>query len=104
MRCATTSAWPTRSAVSVIVIVASFVFSRWVDLILVVVVTAQALAAELFNSAMERLCDFVESRHDPQIGAIKDIAAAAAGITIVVWAAVVVYEYISFFLLLLRRI
>ena len=90
--------------VSVIVIVASLVFSRWVDLILVVVVTAQALAAELFNSALERLCDFVENRYDPRIGAIKDIAAAAAGVTILVWAAVVVYEYISFFLLLLRRI
>lgn len=90
--------------VSAIVIVASLVFARWVDLILVVVVTAQALAAELFNSALERLCDFVENRYDPRIGAIKDIAAAAAGVTILVWAAVVVYEYLKFFLLLIRRI
>jgi diacylglycerol kinase (ATP) len=90
--------------VSVIVIVASIVFARWVDLILLVVVTAQALAAELFNSAVERLCDFVENRYDPRIGAIKDIAAAAAGVTILVWAAVVVYEYLKFLLLLLRGI
>jgi diacylglycerol kinase len=90
--------------VSAIVIVASLIFARWVDLILVVVVTAQVLVAELFNSALERLCDFVENRYDPRIGAIKDIAAAAAGVTILVWAAVVVYEYIKFLLLFLRRI
>ena len=89
--------------VSVVVVAASIVFARWVDLILVVVVTGQALAAELFNSALERLCDFVEERQDPRIGLIKDIAATAAGIMIVIWAAVVIYEYINFIRLILRR-
>lgn len=88
--------------VSTVVVVASIVFARWVDLMLVVVVTAQALAAELFNTAIERLCDFVESRHSPQIGAIKDIAAAAVGIAVIVWAAAVVYEYVNFIRLILR--
>ena len=92
----------TITAVSTVVVVASVVFARWVDLMLVVVVTAQALAAELINTAIERLCDFVERRHSPQIGAIKDIAAAAVGIAVVVWAATVVYEYVNFIRLIVR--
>ena len=66
----------TITAVSTVVVVASVVFARWVDLMLVVVVT--------------------------QIGAIKDIAAAAVGIAIVVWAATVVYEYVNFIRLIVR--
>jgi diacylglycerol kinase len=42
--------------------------------------------------ANEILCDFVEQQDNPQIGAIKDIAAAAAGIGIFVWAAILVIE------------
>ena len=34
--------------------------------------------AEIFNSAIEALCDFVETRHNEKIKVIKDIAAAAA--------------------------
>ena len=52
------------------------------------------LLAELFNSAIEILCDFVEQRQNPQIGTIKDIAAAAAGIAIFVWAAILPIEVI----------
>lgn len=88
--------------VSGVVVVASIVLSRWVDLVLVSVVTVQALAAELYNTALERLCDYVEARHEPRIGAIKDIAASAVGVTILVWAAVVIYEYVNFILILAR--
>ncbi len=50
------------------------------------------LVAELFNSAIEILCDFVEEREDIRIGMIKDIAAAAAGISIFVWAVTLILE------------
>ena len=89
--------------VSAAVVVASIVFSRWVDLALVSVVTVQALAAELSNTALEKLCDFVEPRHNRKVGAIKDVAASAAGVTILAWVGVVIYEYVSFILLLTGR-
>jgi diacylglycerol kinase len=56
-----------------------------VDFLLILVVTAFVLVAEIFNSAIEALCDFVETRHNEKIKVIKDIAAAGVGITIFVW-------------------
>ena len=53
--------------------------------------TGMMLSAELFNSAIEILCDVVESREDVRISMIKDIA-AAAGISIFVWAAILILE------------
>ncbi len=68
---------------------------RWVDLTIILLATGMMLLAELFNSAIEILCDFVEQQYDPQIGTIKDIAAAAAGIAIFVWAAILIIEGIQ---------
>jgi diacylglycerol kinase len=45
--------------------------------------------------ANEILCDFVQQQDNPQIGAIKDIAAAAAGVEIFVWAAILIIEGIQ---------
>lgn len=50
------------------------------------------LTAELFNSAVEGVCDFMETGPDERIGAIKDVAAAAVGVSILVWLVVVAYE------------
>ena len=65
---------------------------EWVDAAVLVVATAAVLAAELFNTAIEALCDFVEARHNDKIGIIKDIAAAASGVLIAAWALVLVLE------------
>jgi diacylglycerol kinase (ATP) len=46
----------------------------------------------MLNSAIEALCDFVETRHNERIKVIKDIAAAAVGISIVVWFVVLIAE------------
>ena len=35
------------------------------------------LTAEIFNTALEELCDKFSSEHDPHIGKIKDLAAGA---------------------------
>jgi len=64
----------------------------WVDLLLILVVTALVLVAEILNSAIEALCDFVETRHNERIKVIKDIAAAAVGISILVWFVVLIVE------------
>ena len=41
-----------------------------------------SLVAEIFNSAIEALCDFVETRHNEKIKIIKDFAVAAVGLAI----------------------
>ena len=64
----------------------------WRDFLLVLVATGQMLVAELFNSAIEAVCDYLVSQEDRRIRAIKDIAAAAAGISIVLWLLVIVWE------------
>ena len=79
-------------AASAALLAASFHFRQWVDFVLVFVVTGLVLSAELFNTAIEALCDFVSPGHDPRIGIVKDVAAAAAGVAIVAWAGVVGYE------------
>jgi diacylglycerol kinase len=59
--------------------------------------TAQSLASELFNTALEAVCDFVEPSHNRKIMIIKDISASAAGISIAAWIAVIIYEYYKLF-------
>jgi diacylglycerol kinase (ATP) len=44
---------------------------------LVIVMIALVLAAELFNTAIEGVCDHVSPEQHPQIGYIKDVAAGA---------------------------
>ena len=77
---------------SALVLVAAFALRAWVDLLLILVVTALVLVAEIMNSAIEALCDFVETRHNEKIKVIKDIAAAAVGISIVAWLVVLTVE------------
>ena len=75
----------------------AFVFRRWVDVSLILLAMGLVLTAELFNSALEVLCDFVEPQRNEQIRIIKDIAAAAAGVTILVWAAILVVEAVRLY-------
>ena len=70
---------------SVVVLMLAFAVRSWVDFLLILVVTGFVLVAEIFNSAIEALCDFVETRHNEKIKIIKDIAAAGVGIAIFVW-------------------
>lgn len=77
---------------SAIVLAAAFALRAWVDLLLILVATAFVLVAEMMNSAIEALCDFVEWRHDERIRVVKDIAAAAVGIAILAWVVVLAVE------------
>lgn len=74
------------------VLVAAMITRDWVDAVLIIVVTALVLVAEIMNSAIEALCDFVETRHDEKIGIIKDIAAAGVGVAILAWVLVLGFE------------
>lgn len=75
-----------------LVLATAFALRAWVDLLLIMVVTAFVLVAEMLNSAIEALCDFVETQHNEKIKIIKDIAAAAVGISIFVWITVLIVE------------
>lgn len=77
---------------SLAVLVAALFSRDWVDSLLIIVVTALVLVAEIMNSAIEALCDFVETRHNEKIRIIKDIAAAGVGIAIVTWLLVLGFE------------
>jgi diacylglycerol kinase len=80
---------------SIPILLVTCIFYKWVDLTIILLATGMMLLAELFNSAIEILCDFVEQQQNPQIGMIKDIAAAAVGIAIFVWAAILIIEGIQ---------
>ena len=78
---------------SVLTLGTCFLLRQWVDFFLIMAATALVLIAEMFNSAIEALCDFVETQENHKIKAIKDIAAAAAGISILVWAVILGVEF-----------
>ncbi len=67
----------------------------WLDAAVILLATGMVLVAELFNTAIEALCDFMETRHNEKIGIIKDIAAAAAGMAILAWWIVLVVEVVE---------
>ncbi len=77
---------------SIPILILTCVFYQWIHLLIVLLATGMMLTAELFNSAIEILCDFVEQQDNVRIGAIKDIAAAATGISILVWVVTLIIE------------
>lgn len=88
---------------SAIIFTVTLVFQQWVDFAMILLATGLVLIAELFNSAIEAVCDFLETRENDKIRAIKDIAAAAVGISIVVWLTVVIADVGRLALLLANR-
>lgn len=82
---------------SVPILGGAFFLRRWVDASLILLAMGLMLISELFNSAIEVLCDFVEPRQNERIRVTKDIAATAAGISILVWAVILIVESIRLF-------
>ena len=79
------------------VLIASFFWRQWIDASLILLAMGLMLISELFNSAIEVLCDFVEPQQNDRIRITKDIAAAATGLSILVWAAILLIESIRLF-------
>lgn len=86
---------------SVVVMLAAFVMRAWVDFVVILLATSFVLITEILNSAIEAMCDFVESHHNERIKVIKDISAAAVGIAMLVWLIVLGAEVAE--LLAMRR-
>jgi diacylglycerol kinase len=49
---------------SLVLVVVSAALQRWVDFVVIVPAAGVVLTAELFNSAVEGLCDFMGTGHD----------------------------------------
>ena len=92
-----------KMVLSAIILALALIFQQWVDFELILLATGLVLMAELFNSAIEAVCDFLETRENEKIRAIKDIAAAAVGISIVVWLTVVISDVARLVALLLEN-
>lgn len=82
---------------SVPVLGGAFLFRQWVDVSLILLALGLMLISELFNTAIEVLCDFVEPHQNDRIRISKDIAAAAAGLSVLVWGAVLIIESVRLF-------
>ena len=81
-----------KCVLSIPILAACFYYRQWIDFLSVFAATSLMLIAEMFNTAIEALCDFVETSHNDKIRIIKDISAAATGISILVWFAVIAVE------------
>ena len=77
------------------VLVLALWLRAWTDAAVILLASGVVLAAEFFNTAIEALCDFVETRHNEKIGIIKDVAAAATGVGILAWAIVFAVEVLE---------
>lgn len=77
---------------SLIVLGISFWLREWLDFVFILAITGYMLITEIFNSAIEAICDYIQPERDPRIGAIKDVAAAAVGISVFIWAGALLFE------------
>lgn len=81
-----------KMVLSIVVLGIAFALRDWIDFLLVLTATALVLMAELFNSAIEAMCDFIEECHNEKIKVIKDISAAAVGVSILLWVVILGME------------
>ena len=69
-----------------------------IDTVLILIVSFGVLAAEIFNTAIEKVCDIIQPEFDKRIGFIKDISAGAVllmAIIAVVVGILVYWKYIN---------
>lgn len=81
---------------SLVMLLTCFFLRQWIDSLLIMAATALVLIAEMFNSAIEALCDFIETNENEKIKVIKDISAAATGISVLLWGIVLGIEVTNF--------
>ena len=85
-------------ATGVLIVICLFVKLSATELLFLAVVTGLVWMAELFNSAIEKLCDLVSPGYNPKIKYIKDVAAAAVLVSAILAVAVALIIFIPKFL------
>jgi len=88
---------------SILLLSTAFYLRLWVDFEILLLATALVLITEMLNSTIEAICDFIEVRQNEKIKIIKDIAAAATGVAILVWLIVLMMELAHLWPLLTER-
>jgi len=63
------------------------------DTVLILVVSFGVLMAEIFNTAIEKICDIIHPEFDERIGYIKDIAAGAVILMVILAVSVGISVY-----------
>ncbi|HEY5646721.1 MAG TPA: diacylglycerol kinase [Pseudomonadales bacterium] len=85
-------------AVATVFLVLAAATESALHFLVLLVVTALMLVAEVMNTVIEALCDYLCPDYDERIRDIKDMAAAAAFIAVAVWYVVIGgigYEFVS---------
>jgi diacylglycerol kinase len=77
---------------SAILMAGFFYYRQWLDFGIVLIATGLVIISEVFNTAIEALCDFVEPEYNEKIGLIKDVSAGAVGISIFIWFIIISIE------------
>ena len=83
--------------ISLALLISTIIYRNLVDVMLILLATGYMLSMEILNSCIELLCDFHETGYNEKIKVIKDVASVAAGISILVWATVIGYEFYQLF-------
>ena len=78
---------------SLLVLAASFCLRQWLDFLMITAATAMVLVADLINFDTAAICVFPETAEHERIRVTKGIAAAAAGLRLLLWAVVMVVEF-----------
>ena len=64
--------------IAILAIILGFIFDiSYLEWFVQLMAIAIVLAAEAFNTSLEKMANFVHKQHHPEIGKIKDISAAA---------------------------
>ncbi len=69
-----------------------------IDAVLILLASFAVLSAEIFNTAIEKICDIIQPDFDQRIGFIKDIAAGAVillAIAAIIVGVIIYPKYIS---------
>jgi diacylglycerol kinase len=56
------------------------------------------MSGEMFNTAIERLCDLIQPEKDERVRVIKDVTAAAVLTLAVGWATLLIIEVVGYFM------
>lgn len=81
----------------VVLLLGFFCYGTWLAFDpLIIVVTAMVLMAEIFNTAIEAICDFIEPNLNPRIKIIKDVSAAGVGVANGAWLIVIGWNVIQY--------
>lgn len=78
---------------SILALIMSVYYKDTVDFMIILLATGCVLSVEITNSTIEAMADFVEPKYNQQIKIIKNMASASAGVCIIVWTVIILWEY-----------